>query len=102
MVATYHFLDGMGQILMNLKHYLQVREKIEHLRKEESKAEGAIEQLEREREEKYGVKSAQETKALLKKWEAKEKELQEELSSKWSSFQKKWKEVLDNEDEKTD
>lgn len=77
---------------MNEAKFQKLREQVEELQTEKSKAEGVLESLKKELKKDYGVKTIKEGKALLKKLQKELEEEEAEFESQMGEFETMLKE----------
>ena len=75
---------------LNLKEIVTFREKIDRLKKEADKAEGASEQLEKEMRAEFGVKTIEEARKLLEEREETDRKMERLLQKEMTKFNEKW------------
>jgi len=79
---------------MNVDEYERLKAKVERLKTETHKAEGALEESTKRLQERFGCKSIAEAKKLLKKLSEESAELESQYKEALELFEKEWSEVL--------
>jgi outer membrane protein TolC len=83
-----------GGILIVLDDFDKLKAKVERLKAEKERAEGARDQLLRTLKEEFGCKSLQEAEALLAKLQSEETAALKKYNSYRTRFEKRWRKVL--------
>lgn len=79
---------------MDLKKFQELRTRSEELQREQSKAEGALEQLKKELKAEFGVDTIKGAKQLLVQLEKEEREAEEEFKQALEAFEAEFGELL--------
>ena len=80
-------------LTMNLQQFNELKEKMEGLKAEANRAEGALSQLRSQLKKEFDVGTFKEAEALLNKLEREEKTAEKEYESALKDFEEKWKGV---------
>lgn len=81
--------------MISLDDYQALKRKVEKLRQDKDKAQGALDQVMSEIKEEFGVLSIKEAKALLAKLEQERLAASDKYLAKKRKFETKWKAVLE-------
>jgi len=79
---------------MDLQRYEQLKRRIEQLQREQAKAEGMLDQVMLELEEKHKVKTIREAEKLAIKLAEEAQQVEEEYHEALEKFETQWSELL--------
>jgi intergrase/recombinase len=85
--------------MIALDDYAALKRKIESLKRDKDKAEGALEQILEQMKTEFEVNSIEEAKEMLASLQAKELSVMNKYVKAKKEFEKKWKDVLDELDD---
>ncbi|GAF78253.1 unnamed protein product [marine sediment metagenome] len=80
--------------MSNLNQLIDLREEIEELQRKAYKAEGALDKAKEQLQEDFGCRTVKAARKLLKRLQAEEVAMEEELSASLEIFQGEWGEHL--------
>ena len=80
---------------MNLERYESLRRKVEQLRREQAKAEGAWETALQRLEEEFGCKTLKRAESLLERKEQELAAAEEAFNTALEAFESKWSSILE-------
>ena len=79
---------------MNLKHFIRLKERVEHLQHQTDRAAGALEQLQAQLQKEFDCVDSKEGQELLARLERQRQVLEKEYQIALANFETKWKEEL--------
>lgn len=82
--------------MMDLAEFERMRTRVSSLMQQQSRAEGALEQLMKTLEQEFGCQSMEEAGALILKWKQELEEKSEEFKQKRDLFLERWGDLLAN------
>lgn len=84
---------------MNLAEFTKLKQQVELLKREESRAQGALSQLQSQLKKEFGCKTIKEAKLLKAKLERELEKAEKDYEVASKQFRKKWKDKLGEDEE---
>ena len=76
--------------MMSIDKLKKLKDKVEELKREQSRAEGRLQEAQKRLKEEFNVSTLGAAKKLLKQLEVEEDLAQKEFEMAWASFQEEW------------